>query len=522
MDKLQSIKDKLFSNPPNPFWIASTPETNYSSLNDDIKVDVAIIGGGLVGITSAFLLKNAGLSVAILEADHIAQGTTSHSTAKITSQHSLKYNKIKMQMGEEMAKLYADANENAISKIETIIRDKNIDCDFIRQDAYVYTQSENYIKKIADEAETASKIGIKAHYLDKIPLQFPVKAALRFDNQAQFHPRKYLLQLSKEIPGDGCHIFEETKVVDVQEGNPCQVITESGKRVTAEHVILASHFPFYDAMGFYFARMYPDRSYALGVKVKEKYPGGMYITAESPGRSIRFQPYEGGELVIIGGEHHKTGQGNNMNMHYENLIGFANNNFTLEDVMYRWSTHDYTTLDDVPYVGRIKSNVPNIYVATGFGKWGMTNSTVSAMIISDLILKKENPWAKLYSPSRPITLTAIGKLIVENADVAKHLISGKLEALSKDIDLKNGEAQAVNIDGQRIGAFRDDEGKLHMIDTTCTHMGCEVQWNEAERSWDCPCHGSRFTYEGDIIEGPALNPLKHLDDLPNHIEPKIK
>lgn len=522
MDRLQSIKDKLFTNPPNPYWIASTPETNYSSLNNDIKVDVAIIGGGLVGITSAYLLKNAGLNVAIIEVDHIAQGTTSHSTAKVTSQHSLIYNKIKTQKGEEMARLYADANENAISKIESIINEKKINCDFIRQDAYIYTQSDKYIHDIADESETAYKLGIKAHYLDKIPLPFSVKSAVRFDNQAQFHPRKYLLELSKYIPGNGSYIFEGTKVVDIIEGRPCQVITEEGTKVTAEHVILASHFPFYDALGFYFARMYADRSYALGVKIKEKYPGGMYITAESPGRSLRNQSFEDGEMLIVAGEHHKTGQGDNMNIHYENLIDFANENFTLEDVMYRWSTHDYMTLDGIPYAGRIKSTIPNIYVATGFGKWGMTNSTVSSMIISDLIIDRKNPWEQLYSPSRPVTLTAIGKLISANADVAKHLITGKLESLSNDVDIKNGEAQAVNIDGQRIGAFRDDKGKLHMVDTTCTHLGCEVQWNEAERSWDCPCHGSRFTYEGDIIEGPALNPLKHLDDLPNDIDPKIK
>lgn len=522
MDMLKAFIDKSMKAPPMPYWVATTPNTNYPSLKEDIKVDVVIIGGGLVGLSTAYMLVKSGVKVALLEVDKIVKGTTGHTTAKITSQHGLIYNRVKNNFNEDMAKLYADANQNAIEKMESIIKENNIDCDFIRQDSYIYTMEDKYVKKICDEAELASRLGISAHYLDKIPLPFSVKAAVRFDNQAQFHPRKYLLSLADIVTKSGCQIYENTKVRDIDEGTPCTVITQNDCKVTADYVVLASHFPFYDSLGLYFARMYPERSYGLATRVKDVYPGGMYITAEDPGRSIRSQSDENGQILIISGEHHRTGTGDDMNMHYEKLIEFAYDSFTLEDVLYRWSTQDYKTIDYVPYIGRINADNPNVFVATGFKKWGMTTSTVSAMIISDLILNRKSPWEEVYNPARRLSLSAVGNFILDNASVAKHLISGKLEILSNDIDLEVGEGKVVNVDGQRIGAFKDEKGKVHMVDTTCTHMGCEVQWNSAERSWDCPCHGSRFTYEGDIIDGPALNPLKHLDDLPNDIDPKFQ
>ena len=492
------------------YWIASTKVTDYPILNDDIDVDIAIIGGGMVGITCGLLLKREGYKVAIIEADRIIQGTTGHTTAKITSQHDLIYSKIKKQMGEEKSQQYADANESAINMIEQLIKEKNINCDFERLPAYVYTQSDEYVQKIVDEAETAASLGIKASYLNEIPLPFPVKAALRFDNQAQFHPRKYLLALAQEIPGGGSHIFEQTRAIDIQEGDTCTVITNRKNKVTASKVIIASHFPFYDKQGLYFTRIYPEMSYVLGVKIKEQFPKGMFINAENPGRSLRSQKFESGELILVGGDHHKTGQGGDTLKHYENLKNFAENTFEVQDILYRWSTHDCMTLDGVPYVGHLTSNTPNIYVATGFGKWGMTNSTVSAIIIKDLIVKGESPWEPVYDPSRFTPGASISNFVVENANVAKMFITGKLQSFPDDTEINNGEAKVIEVEGQRVGAYRDEKGILHIVDTTCTHLGCELQWNNAENSWDCPCHGSRFTYEGDIIKGPTVKPLKIL------------
>ena len=510
-----------FKNPPQSYWMASTAKTNYSALEEDIKVDTAVIGGGITGITCAYLLKKEGVKVAVIEADRIVQGATGHTTAKVTSQHSLTYSRIKRYMGEERARQYADANEAAINTIEEIIKAESIDCDFHDEPSYTFTFMDSYIQKIADEADTAASLGIKASYSENAPLPFKIKAAVRFDGQARFHPRKYLLPLAKKISGDGSNIFENTRVIDITEGSPCTILTNRGKKVTADNVVIATHFPCYDGLGFYFARMYPERSYAIGVEVKGKFPGGMYITAEDPGRSIRSQEAEKGEILIISGEHHKTAHGTNFNKHYENLMEFANRHYNVENLYYRWSTQDYTTLDKVPYIGRLTARTPNIYVATGFRKWGMTNSTAAAMIIKDLIVKGENPWVPVYDPMRFVPNPSIQNLLSINADVAANLISGKLRPLPESFEIENGEGKAVEVDGQKMGAYRDEKGKLHLVDTTCTHMGCELQWNDAEKSWDCPCHGSRFSYEGEIIEGPAINTLQHDSRGHNKIDPNI-
>jgi glycine/D-amino acid oxidase-like deaminating enzyme/nitrite reductase/ring-hydroxylating ferredoxin subunit len=504
----------IFKKSPKSYWIASTNKTDYPSLKEDIDVDVVIIGGGITGISCAYMLIKEGLKVAILEASFIAQGTTGHTTAKITSQHGLIYSKIQNQMGLELAQQYADANESAIHEIKKIVEDNQIDCDFIRESAFVYTQEDKYIQKIGDEIKIASDLGIKADYVEEIPFPLSIKGAIRFDNQAQFHPRKYLLSLAKIISNKGCHIFEKSRAIDIEEKDNNYIITTSeGKKVTADKVIIASHYPFYNKQGMYYARIYSERSYVVGIKAKEKYPGGMYINAEEPTRSIRQQNYENGELILVGGEHHKTGQGPDTTKHYEALIDFANSIFTVEDIPYRWSTQDCMTLDGIPYIGNFTSDTPNIYVATGFEKWGMTNSMVSAIILKDLIVKGKSKWQDVYNPSRKTIAASTKNFVVENLNVANQLLDGKLSTLPKNVKVKPGESKILKIDGERIGAYRDEENKLHLVNTTCTHMGCELNWNSAEKSWDCPCHGSRFSYEGDVIEGPAINPLGTSNDV---------
>ncbi len=514
-----NMENQSFVDTPNSFWINSTPQTDYPRLEEDVHVDVAIVGGGMVGITSAFLLKKEGLKVAVIEADRILQGTTGHTTAKITSQHSLKYDRLQREMGDELARQYAQANEKAIHMVANIVQEYNIDCDFTWCPAYVYTQSQQYIKDIEDEARAASNLGIMASCVDKVPLPFKVEAALRFEHQAQFHPLKYLKALAQHILGEDSHIFEQSAAVDIQ-NDPLAVVTRDGHKVTADKIIIATHYPFFDGGGLYVGRIYSEKSYIVAVRVKEKFPEGMFISAESPVRSLRSQPDKEGELVLIAGENHKTGDGQDLNKRYENLLDFANQTFDVSEALYRWSTQDCMTLDGVPYVGNLTARNPNLYVATGFGKWGMSNSTASALILSDLITKGDNPWAPVYNPSR-FNLSSLKPLVVQNLDVVKELVTGKVADVSKNIDIPRGEAREVGIDGQRMGVFCDDEGEIHLVDITCTHLGCELKWNDAERSWDCPCHGSRFSYNGDIIEGPAFNHLHPPGSCPNQVEARI-
>lgn len=503
----------VFDSNHEPYWIASTKDTSFPVLDREIKVDVAIIGGGIVGITSAYLLKKEGARVAVIEANQILKGTTGHTTAKITSQHDLIYDKLIKNMGKEKAKQYADANEYAIKFIEKLIYEKHIDCDFCHKPAYAYTLMDDYVKKVENEVIAASSLGINAVYDRSSQLPFEIKAAVKFENQAQFHPRKYLLALADTIPNDGSYIFEHTKAVDIQEEEHCTVLSDTGKKVIASKVIIASHFPFYDGFGLYFARMYAERSYILAAKIKEKFPEGMYINVEEPARSLRSQPNGEGEIILFGGEHHKTGHEDNTNIHYENLGKFANETYNVEKFLYRWSTQDCMTMDNVPYVGKLTEKTKNIFVATGFGKWGMTNGTVSAIILKDLITKGSNKWSEVYDTSR-FNTASVPSFVTQNLDVAVNLVSGKLSSApeAEEVQIKNGEAKIIKKSGEKMGAYRDENGKLHIVDITCTHLGCELVWNNAEKSWDCPCHGSRFNYDGDVIQSPAFNKLKHLGD----------
>jgi glycine/D-amino acid oxidase-like deaminating enzyme/nitrite reductase/ring-hydroxylating ferredoxin subunit len=501
--------ESFFTKSPQSYWIDSVNIKSYSPLYKDIKVDVAVIGGGMAGISTAYTIKNEGLKVAVLDAGKILNGTTGHTTAKITSQHSLIYDKIKKKMGEEKASIYAKANETAISTIANIVKEKNIDCDFSWQPAYVYTQDEKNIQKIIDEVETAQKCGIQASFVENIPLPFKINAAIKFEKQAQFHPLKYLKVLTEEITQDGSDIFENTKVIGIiEESGSCVLITNTDYKVYASKVVICSHYPCYDGLGLYFTRIYPDRSYIIGARIEEKFPDGMYINTDQPTRSLRSQETNGEQMVLFVGENHKTGQGEDTSSHYKNLIDFARETFTTRDILYRWSTQDYTTMDEVPYIGKLTGGSSNIFVATGFSKWGMTNSVVASIIIKDLIIKGENPWAQVYDPTRFTPIASAKNFVRENIDVASHLISGKLEHIPNDIVISVGEGKVIEINGNRIGAFKDELEILHLVDTTCTHLGCELQWNSAERSWDCPCHGSRFDFDGEVLDGPAILPLK--------------
>ncbi|HVI42478.1 MAG TPA: FAD-dependent oxidoreductase, partial [Anaerovoracaceae bacterium] len=385
-------KQNLLKLSPQSYWIDSVKDLvhDYPALSEDTKADVIIVGGGIAGITCAYLLGKEGLSVAVLEADRIAHGTTGHTTAKVTSQHNLIYHKLIKQLGTELALQYATANETAIREIKALTESLKINCDFVPQSAFVFTESDDFVQELHDETDAAIKLGIQAGYVDAIPFPFTIKGAVRFDNQAQFHPLKYILSLAKAFTDSGGKIFEKTRAVEINHEEGFSVLTEQGKRITAEKLIIASHYPFYNKHGMYFTRIYQERSYVTAIKAAELYPGGMYINAEKPVRSLRSQTTEDGELILVGGAQHKTGQCDDTGKKYEELLDFASPYYTITDLPYRWSTQDCMTLDDLPYVGNFTSDTPNLYITTGFGKWGMTNSMASAMLLRDLIVKGES------------------------------------------------------------------------------------------------------------------------------------
>lgn len=477
-----------------------------------MQVDVVIVGGGITGITSAYLLANEGLKVAIIEADKLLNGTTGHTTAKITAQHDLIYDELIRYAGKTMARLYYEANTDALKFIQETINKHQIDCEFTHQDAYVYSTTEEYALKLEKEVDAYKELLIEGKLVNKLPFDLEIFNALVMKNQAQFHPLKYLAHLTKIITEKGGYIFENTTAANIETGEHPVVLTRGGARITGKYILACSHFPFYEGAGLYSTRMHADRSYIIAAKIKTEYPGGMYISADEPKRSLRYATINGEEMILISGESHKTGQGGETLKHYEALETFGQQVFGIENITYRWSAQDLVTLDKIPYIGEITSGQKNILIATGYRKWGMTNGTAAALLFRDIILKKKNKYQELYSPSRFHLNPSLKNILTENANVVSHLIKGKLEIPQKSINhLTNDEGAVINIEGHRKGAYKDKEGLLHIVDTTCTHMGCEVKWNNGDRSWDCPCHGSRFSYTGEVLEGPAEKPLQRYD-----------
>src|SRR5690625_2783486 len=507
-DQISSLLNRQLKS----YWTERSETPEFPSLNKDIKIDVAIIGGGITGITSGYLLANEGLHVAILEADKLFNGTTGHTTAKVTAQHGLIYDEFITNFGKSKAKLYYEANKGALNFIKSTIENEQIDCEFSVQDAYLYSTTKESLFNIQKEADAYEKLGINGGLIESIPLDIEIKNALIMKDQAQFHPVKYLSKLTQTFVEKGGQIFENTVAVNIDNGDIPTVLTRNDCRVTAKHVLICTHFPFYEGLGMYSTRMHADRSYVLAAKTQQKYPGGMYISADKPTRSLRSITINNEEMVLIVGEDHKTGQGIDTKEHYKALEAFGKEVFAIESIPYHWSAQDLITMDKIPYIGEITSGQPNIMVATGYRKWGMTNATVAALIFRDTILGKKNIYKDLFTPSRFYVQPSLKNFFVQNTNVVGQLIKGKLEMTNLDPHLlANDEGAIISIKGERKGVYKDETGQLHIVDTTCTHIGCEVGWNSSERTWDCPCHGSRFSYKGEVIEGPAEKPLQKYD-----------
>ncbi|RYG71835.1 FAD-dependent oxidoreductase [Lentibacillus lipolyticus] len=497
---------------PESYWKASVTLPSFPKLKSSIKTDVAIVGGGITGVTAAYLLTKQGVKVTLIDADGILNGVTGHTTAKITAQHGMIYDELIQHFGSAKASLYYQACVEAKQLIEENINNHDISCDYQREDAYIFTNANDYMSKLETEKQAYDELDIPSELTDSIPLDIPVKSALVMKDQAQFHPLKYLKQLVNEAVKNGLEIYEQTTAADVEYNKHPSIITRDEHRITCKYIIQASHYPFYDGQGFYPTRMYPERAYIIAVKSPKTFPGGMYINAESPTRSIRSATIDGENVWLISGENHKTGQGESTMNHYDALQEYAEKQFGITEYVYRWSAQDLTTMDKLPYIGPVTKKEDNVFVATGYRKWGMTNGTIAAKVLSDRILNEESPYQELFSPSRFQADPAVRKFASMNTDVAKHLIKGKLEYTNDNVkDLSPDDATVTRVNGKRTGVYKDSDNNLYAVDTTCKHLGCEVNWNAGDRTWDCPCHGSRYSYTGEVIEGPAKEPLNKVE-----------
>jgi glycine/D-amino acid oxidase-like deaminating enzyme/nitrite reductase/ring-hydroxylating ferredoxin subunit len=491
------------------YWVATTPETGFPSYQGgDLEVDVAVLGGGITGLTTALLLVQAGASVAVIEAGRIACGVTGYTTAKVTSLHGLTYAKlISGTFGAQGARTYGEANQAGLELIARLVEELRIDCDFERLPAFTYTEDPQRVSAIEEEVEAAQQAGLPASFSTQIGLPFPVQGAVRVEDQAQFHPRRFCLGVAEAIAAGGGQVFEQTRALNLRPGASCTVHTEHG-RLRADHVVLATHLPFFDPAGL-FAKTSPSRSYALAVTLAGPAPPGMYLSADAATRSVR-PLVAGSHQAVLAGEEHKTGHGPDTSRHYQALEAWARERFPIRSVDYRWSAQDYLPADNVPYIGRLIPGYGRLHVATGFKKWGMTHSAVAAMLLRDQITGRPNPWSGLFRATRLHPLASAKELAVHNLDVSMRFAVDRLLTArpAPARDLPPGEAGIRDLNGEKVAAYRDPGGRLHAVSGRCTHLGCLVAWNAAERSWDCPCHGSRYTYDGQVIQGPAVDDLQ--------------
>lgn len=472
-------------------WGESCEFGKRQVLNKDIETDILIIGAGIAGILTAYMLKQNGRDVVLIDADKVAGGNTKNTTAKITSQHDLIYDKLISEFGEEKARQYAKANELAIKKYKEIIKERKIDCDFEEKSAYVYSLNE--IENIKKEIEAAKKVGINAEFVEKANLPFKIKGAIKFNNQAQFNPLKFLKDISKDLT-----IYENTRALEIKDK---LVITNKGE-ITANNIVVATHYPIMNTPGYYFLKMHQERSYVIALENVDDIDG-MYIDVDKDGYSFRMYK----DLLLLGAIKQRTGE-NEIGGSYDALRRVAKDLYPKSKEKYIWSAQDCMTIDGIPYIGKYSDETPNIYVATGFNKWGMTSSMVSAMIISDMILGKENDFSEIFSPKRFDLSASINNVAKDISETAKNFIAQKISIPSSTIEhIKNGHAGIVEYNGEKVGVYKNNEGKEFIVSTKCSHLGCQLHWNADELTWDCPCHGSRFDYEGRLIGGPATKDL---------------
>jgi glycine/D-amino acid oxidase-like deaminating enzyme/nitrite reductase/ring-hydroxylating ferredoxin subunit len=480
------------SGKPECCWTATAPRTAYPPLAGGQTVDVAVVGAGIVGVTAAYLLSEAGLSVALLEARRIGRQVTGRSTAKITTQHGLIYRYLIETYGLETAKHYADANRLGMNQIRQWVDRLGIDCDLEAKDAYVYCCNPARLDALEAEAEASHAVGLESELLEAAPLPFATAGALRSRNQAQFNPAKYLIGLARAAEAAGTRIFEETRVTAVEEGEGWELVAGRAS-VHAQNIVLATNLPIAGPIP-YDELTRPRSHIAMAFRVDEGAAiDGMFIGVDEPTHSLRMGRDDDGPLLVVLGSKFGTGLEGDVAKHFRELETWAQRNFDVGDASWRWVNEDYDSPDRLPFVGA-SSQAPNLYIATGFNAWGISNGTAAGMQIAQQILGEPPAWASIYDPDRKVpkgfNKGGDSQSIVHSLD-----------------DVAPGSGAVMNLGQGKIAVWKGHDGVAHAVSASCTHKGCIVTWNNAERTWDCPCHGSIFSADGGVIHGPAVEPL---------------
>ena len=461
----------------------------FESVKNNIDVSVCIIGGGLTGLSTAYYLSKK-VSVAVVEKDRICSHTSGKTTGKITSQHGLFYEYLINSENKEFAKKYLKANEKAIDNIENIIKESQGECDFEREDAYVFTMQETKVDQIKNEQASVDKIDKeKSEFVKQVLLPLEIAGAIKFRNQAKFHPVKYGYILANSIMNNNGRVFENSKVTDIKRKNGKYIVSVNRNKIIADYVVIATRYPIVNVPGYHFLKMYQSTSYAVMADVKKELFNGMYISTEVP--NISFRTVKDGErkLLLAVGFDYKTGK-EDLKDGYQRLETVIRKMYPDAEILYKWSAEDCISLDKIPYIGEISVTKPNMYIATGFNKWGITSSNIAANIITDDILGNENEYKDIFKSTRlqPIkNRQEVGNMLKE---VNKSLIASRFKITKNELkDIKIGEGKIVNINNTKVGVYKSQTGEVFKIRPYCAHLGCELYLNNIDKTWECPWHG---------------------------------
>lgn len=496
-------------------WLTFPDETDFPKLKNNLTVDVAIVGGGITGITAAQLLVEKGMKVAVFEKFRVGGSSTGNSTGNLYAAVSEILLDVRKKFGDDVMEMVINSRKEAIDIIEKNINEYNIDCDFRRVSWNYYSTISQCNHKIQKAFDAARKTGYKVYYSDLPETRLPVKKGMTVESSAaQFNPLRYVQGLAKRIHSDDCRIYECTEVTEFHETNAgVSLKTNDGYEIKAKYVIHATHSP--KGIMTFHAQMGPYREYGVACKIKGSFPDGVYFGYFDPTdiTSVRTYERDGEQYLVVVGEPHKVGHDDSQ-YHLDRLERFARDHFFVTEVTHHWGAQNYKASDYLPYIGPKRSDSP-VYIATGLSSHGLTYGTVAAMIISDQITGHENAYSEIYRPDRFHPVKSAPKFIKENIDVMKSIVKDYFFTKNREplVDVKIGEGKVIDEEGHKLAVFRDENEGLHVCSAVCSHMGCIVRWNTAEKSWDCPCHGSRFSTDGDVLEGPAIKALKSLSEL---------
>jgi glycine/D-amino acid oxidase-like deaminating enzyme/nitrite reductase/ring-hydroxylating ferredoxin subunit len=510
-------------------WMATARVPSQSALAEDARADVCIVGAGIAGMTTAYLLAREGQKVVVLDDGAIGGGMTARTTAHLSNALDDRFFELERLHGEKGARLAARSHTAAIDRIEAIISEEGIDCDFERLDGYLFTPPHKSKKVLNDELEAAHRAGLtNVERVGRAPIDsFDTGAALRFPRQGQFHPLKYLAGLARAIERDGGRIFTGTHASKIEGGSAARIETSEGPVVTARAVVVATNTPVNDLISIH-TKQAPYMTYVIGARVpSSSVTRALYWDTLDPYHYVRLQGASneeeadkgdgarrsGYDVLIVGGEDHKTGQAHDAERRYARLERWARKRFpSIEEIEFRWSGQVMETVDGVAFIGRNPLDEPNVYIATGDSGMGMTHGTIAGILLTDLIMGRENEWATLYEPSR-ITLRAAGEFAKENLNVAAqfadYVTPGEVD--SADV-IAPGEGAIMRRGLEKVAVYRDEDGAVYAVSAVCRHLGCIVDWNSNEKTWDCPCHGSRYDAYGRVINGPANTDLPQVGE----------